>query len=65
MVQYHALGLLYEIRKHDRLAISKLVASMSKGNLRSPYALCLLIRYACQVMEEDANARYSFFCYSI
>ena len=42
-VQYHALGLLYHIRKHDRLAISKLVAKYARSSLRSPYAVCLLV----------------------
>ena len=36
MVQYHALGLLYQIRSSDRLAISKLVQKFSKSGLRSP-----------------------------
>jgi coatomer protein complex subunit gamma len=55
MVQYHALGLLHQIKQHDRLAVSKLVISMAKGNVRSPYALCLLVRFTCQVMEEDTS----------
>ena len=56
MVQYHALGLFHQIKQHDRLAVSKLVVSMTKGTVRSPLALCLLIRYTSQVMEEDANS---------
>lgn len=34
MVQYHALGLLYHIRRADRLAVSKLVNRLTKQNLR-------------------------------
>ena len=30
MVQYHALGLLYHIRKTDRLAVTKLVSKLTK-----------------------------------
>lgn len=56
MVQYHALGLLYKIKQHDRLAIAKLVTSMTKSAIRSPYAHCLLVRFTAQVMEEDPNA---------
>lgn len=29
MVQYHALSLLYQIKAHDRLAVSKLVSFSS------------------------------------
>ena len=53
MVQYHALGLLYHIRKHDRLAITKLLAKLTKMSLKSPYAVILLIRIACKMIEED------------
>jgi hypothetical protein len=34
MVQYHALGLLYHLRKQDRLAITKLLAKLTKMSLR-------------------------------
>ena len=37
-VQYHALGLLYHIRKSDKLAVTKLVTKFSKYSLMSPYA---------------------------
>eukprot|EP01116_Phalansterium_solitarium_P019553 TRINITY_DN5508_c0_g1_i3.p1 TRINITY_DN5508_c0_g1~~TRINITY_DN5508_c0_g1_i3.p1 ORF type:complete len:847 (-),score=248.69 TRINITY_DN5508_c0_g1_i3:188-2728(-) len=64
MVQYHALGLLYEIKQHDRLAVSKLVTSMIKSSVRSPYAHCLLIRYTSQVIEEETGASAaSFYTY--
>lgn len=43
MVQYHALGLLYHIRKSDRLAVSKLVNKLTRGSLKSPYAVCMLV----------------------
>jgi hypothetical protein len=66
MTQYHALGLLHQIKQHDRLAVSKLVSSMTKSSIRSPYAHCLLIRFAVQVMEEDASAQGSvFFFFSL
>nr|UYR00236.1 coatomer subunit gamma [Plectrocnemia conspersa] len=56
MVQYHALGVLYHIRKSDRLAVTKLVAKLTRASLKSPYAVCMLIRIACKLLEEeDAN----------
>ncbi|KAG8182805.1 hypothetical protein JTE90_003479 [Oedothorax gibbosus] len=53
MVQYHALGLLYQIRKNDRLAISKLLTKYTRTTLKSPYAVCLLIRIASKLIEDD------------
>jgi coatomer subunit gamma len=65
MVQYHALSLLYKIKQHDRLAVSKIVQQLSKGSLRSPLATCLLIRYTSNLLHEDmsstnAKASYQF-----
>ncbi|XP_067619303.1 coatomer subunit gamma [Eurosta solidaginis] len=53
MVQYHALGLLYHIRKSDRLAVSKLVNKLTRSSMKSPYAVCMLIRVACKLIEEE------------
>ncbi|XP_071050654.1 coatomer subunit gamma [Onthophagus taurus] len=53
MVQYHALGVLYHIRKSDRLAVTKLVAKLTRMSLKSPYAVCMLIRIAAKLLEED------------
>ncbi|KAL2477161.1 Coatomer subunit gamma [Forsythia ovata] len=53
LVQFHALALLHQIRQNDRLAVSKLVTSMTKGSVRSPLAQCLLIRYTNQVIRES------------
>ncbi|XP_059621090.1 coatomer subunit gamma isoform X2 [Phlebotomus argentipes] len=53
MVQYHALGLLYHIRKSDRLAVSKLVNKLTRQSLKSPYAVCMLIRIASKLIEEE------------
>ena len=38
-----------QIRQNDRLAISKLVTTMTRSIVRSPLAHCVLIRYTCQV----------------
>uniref|UniRef100_A0A1B0G192 Coatomer subunit gamma n=1 Tax=Glossina morsitans morsitans TaxID=37546 RepID=A0A1B0G192_GLOMM len=53
MVQYHALGLLYHIRKSDRLAVTKLVNKLTRNSMKSPYAVCMLIRIACKLIEEE------------
>jgi len=59
MVQYHALSLLYKIKQHDRLAVSKIVQQLSRGSLRSPLATCLLIRYTSSLLSEDLNSTNS------
>lgn len=56
MVQYHALGLLYYIRRVDRLAVTKLINKLSRQNLKSPYAVCFLIRVACKLIEEEDDS---------
>ena len=59
ITQYHALGLLYNIRQQDRMAITKMIQQLGGGKsgsgttLKNPMALCMLIRYAAKVMEED------------
>ncbi|KAF9055946.1 adaptin N terminal region-domain-containing protein [Panaeolus papilionaceus] len=61
--QYHALGLLYLIRQQDRMAITKMIQQLGGGKsgagttLKNPMALCMLIRYAAKVMEEDPNVQ--------
>ena len=49
MVQFHAVALLHALRATDRLAISKLVTTLTKSNVKSPLAQCLLVRYVSQV----------------
>lgn len=63
IAQYHALGLLYLIRQQDRMAIAKLVQTFSgagrggnSGTLKNPSAVCILIRYACKVMEDEPGS---------
>jgi len=57
-VQYHALALLHSIKRQDRLAVSKIVASLTRTPLKSPLAQCLLIRFAKKVMEEEAGSEH-------
>lgn len=68
--QYHAISLLYLIRQHDRMAITKLVqtfsstkssgggflgGSSSSNVLKNSSAICMLIRFACKAMEDDPS----------
>jgi coatomer protein complex subunit gamma len=59
ITQYHALGLLYLIRQQDRMAVTKMIQQLGGGksgagtSLKNPMALCMLIRYASKVMEDD------------
>ena len=43
-VQFHGVALLHALRAGDRLAISKLVTSLTQKNVRSSLAQCLLVR---------------------
>jgi coatomer protein complex subunit gamma len=52
MVQAHAVALLHKLRQSDRLAVSKLVTTLTRGNVRSSVAQCLLVRYVSQVIRE-------------
>ncbi|KAI9363191.1 adaptin N terminal region-domain-containing protein [Pilaira anomala] len=63
IAQYHAIGLLYLIRQQDRMAIAKLVQTFSgagrggnSGTLKNPAAVCILIRYARKVMEDEPGS---------
>lgn len=43
-VQFHAVALLHALRSSDRLAVSKLVASLTKTGVKSSLAQLLLVR---------------------
>uniref|UniRef100_A0A2P2I1X4 Coatomer subunit gamma n=1 Tax=Hirondellea gigas TaxID=1518452 RepID=A0A2P2I1X4_9CRUS len=53
MVQFHGLGVLHQIRKSDKLAVTKMVSKLISYGLRSPYAICLLIRIVAKLVEEE------------
>lgn len=56
MVQFHAMQLLYQIKKHDRLGMQKLVTQFSQRNtLRSPLALVLLVRYTAKLLTDEVT----------
>lgn len=48
-VQFQAVALMHALRANDRLAVSKLVTQLTRSNVRSPMAQCLLVRYVAQV----------------
>lgn len=45
MVQFHGLGVLHQIRKSDKLAVTKMVSKLTSSGMRSPYAICLLVKF--------------------
>lgn len=56
MVQFHAMQLLYQIKSHDRLGVSKLVTQYSQRNtLKSPLALVLLVRYTAKLLHDETT----------
>lgn len=62
LVQFHALGLMHMLRQNDRLAVNKMVTNLTRGQVRSPLAQCLLIRYVSDVIAvsqapEGGNVR--------
>lgn len=58
MTQYHAIGLLYQMRMHDRMALVKMVQQFgAAGAVKSPAAIVMLVRLAAQLAEEDAGLR--------
>lgn len=58
MTQYHAIGLLYQIRSHDRMALVKMVQQYSApGVVKSPAARVMLVRLAARLAEDDTSLR--------
>ena len=54
MAQYHAIGLLYQMRSHDRMALVKMVQQYSAaGAVKSPAARVMLVRLAAKMAEDD------------
>ncbi|KAL1883366.1 hypothetical protein VTK73DRAFT_8933 [Phialemonium thermophilum] len=58
MTQYHAIGLLYQMRMHDKMALVKMVQQFgAPGAVKNPAAIVLLVRLAAQLAQEDAHLR--------
>ncbi|KKY24752.1 putative coatomer subunit [Phaeomoniella chlamydospora] len=60
MTQYHAIGLLYQMRSHDRMALVKMVQQYgAAGAIKSPAAVMMLVRLAAKLAEDDPSLRKS------
>lgn len=70
--QYHAISLFYLIRQHDKMAVTKLVQQYSgtggsannnsnQQTLRNPAAVCMLIRFAGKIVQDDAGSTQRIF----
>lgn len=58
MTQYHAIGLLYQMRSHDRMALVKMVQQLGQaGVVKSPAGIILLVRLAAKLIEDDISLR--------
>ncbi|EGX49031.1 hypothetical protein AOL_s00079g252 [Orbilia oligospora ATCC 24927] len=60
MTQYHAIGLLYQMRAHDRMSLVKMVQQFGSQNasaIKSPAAVMMLVRLAGKIAIEDPNLR--------
>ncbi len=58
MSQYHAIGLLYQMRSHDRMALVKMVQQYGAvGAVRSGPATVMLVRMAAKLIEDDISLR--------
>ncbi|KAI5953566.1 SEC21 [Candida jiufengensis] len=54
MYQYHALGLIYQLRNHDKMALMKLITSLSEGSsLKNSLSIIQLIRYINKILIDD------------
>lgn len=56
MYQYHALGLLYQLRNHDKMALMKLITSLHESlALKNSLSVIQLIRYINKVLIDDES----------
>eukprot|EP01062_Namystynia_karyoxenos_P030167 TRINITY_DN22552_c0_g1_i1.p1 TRINITY_DN22552_c0_g1~~TRINITY_DN22552_c0_g1_i1.p1 ORF type:complete len:889 (+),score=370.19 TRINITY_DN22552_c0_g1_i1:119-2785(+) len=61
MVQYHALALQHRQRKNDRLYVLRLVQQVNSLPIRSPLALCLLIKMCQEIVVDDFASNQELF----
>ncbi|KAL9586730.1 MAG: hypothetical protein Q9203_003769 [Teloschistes exilis] len=58
MTQYHAIGLLYQMRSHDRMALVKMVQQLgAPGAVKSAAGTVMLVRLAAKLIEDDQSLR--------
>lgn len=65
MTQYHALGLLYHLRSHDRMALMKMIQQLSGSGspIRTANAVVMLIRYIAKIIDDDPALTPQLFSY--
>lgn len=51
------------MRSHDKMALIKMVHTFYKGSLKSPHAVCMLIRYAWKIMDDEVPTQHSLYEY--
>jgi len=57
MVQFHSMLLLYQIKMHDKLGVSKLVAQNSqRSSTKSPLSTVLLVRYTSKLLHDETSS---------
>lgn len=56
MYQYHALGLVYELRNHDKMSLKKLITSLTDHQaLKNSLAVIQLIRFIHKILVDDES----------
>lgn len=60
MVQYHALGLSYNLRRNDRKAISRLINDTIDQSLKSPLAVCLMIKIITKYIVDEGEMNFKY-----
>ena len=61
ITQYHALGLMFQIKQHDKMSLQKLISLLFKQGLKSSFALCMLVRYSVILIESDLSSTSQMF----
>lgn len=56
MSEYHALTLLYKIKSHDHLAVSKIVATLIRKPPNGHLAQCLVLRIIASLLESSGGS---------
>lgn len=57
MFQYHAIGLLYQLRTHDKIARMRMIQHLTEEDspLQNSNAIVALVRMIAKLIEEDPN----------
>ena len=59
--QYHALGLIYQLKRNDKMALLKLVNQFSSGNaLKNQFAMVQLVKIVDDLIHRDTQLISNF-----